>query len=114
MALLEIVKAGNPVLKQEAAVIEKVDSRLRRLLDDMAETMYKADGVGLAAPQVGIAKRFLVCHDLESDPLCLVNPEILEMDGAEVADEGCLSIPRIYAPVQRAERIHRQRLCPTG
>lgn len=106
MALLEIVKAGNPVLKQEAAVIEKVDSRLRRLLDDMAETMYKADGVGLAAPQVGKSIRCVVIDvNDENGLLELINPVIVEREGSELDTEGCLSVPDVFGTVERSARV---------
>ncbi|HNV22549.1 MAG TPA: peptide deformylase [Candidatus Hydrogenedentes bacterium] len=111
---MNIVLYPDDPLQRVATPVEHFGPQLEKLAATMLETMYEHEGVGLAAPQVGIAKRFLVCHDLESDPLCLVNPEILEMDGAEVADEGCLSIPRIYAPVQRAERIHVRAKDPLG
>ena len=106
MAVLEIVKAGDPVLKQVAAPIEKVDSRLRKLLDSMAETMYKADGVGLAAPQIGQSIRCVVI-DVNDDHglLELINPEITAREGCAVDSEGCLSVPNVFGDVERAAKV---------
>lgn len=104
MAILEVVKAGNPVLKQIAKPITKVDSRLRRLIDDMAETMYKCDGVGLAAPQVGHSIR-LVVIDVGEGLIELINPVITKREGSVTDSEGCLSVPGIYGDVVRAERV---------
>lgn len=103
---MNIVLYPDDPLLRVAASVERFGSHLEKLAATMLETMYGHEGVGLAAPQVGISKRLFVCHDLESDPMCLVNPEILETEGEEIADEGCLSIPRIYAPVPRATHIH--------
>ncbi|HOF41596.1 MAG TPA: peptide deformylase [Candidatus Hydrogenedentes bacterium] len=102
---MNIVLYPDDPLLSVAAPVERFGSHLEKLAVTMLETMYEYEGVGLAAPQVGISKRFFVCHDLESDPMCLVNPEIVEREGEEIADEGCLSIPRIYAPVPRATHI---------
>ena len=106
MALLEIVKAGDPVLKQVAEPIEKVDSKLRKLMDNMAETMYKADGVGLAAPQVGQSIR-LVVIDVgdENGLLAMVNPVITHKEGCVLDSEGCLSVPNVFGDVERAEKV---------
>lgn len=104
MAILEVVKAGNPVLKQIAKPITKIDSRLRRLIDDMAETMYKCDGVGLAAPQVGHSIR-LVVIDVGEGLIELINPVITKREGSVTDSEGCLSVPGIYGDVVRAERV---------
>ncbi len=104
MAILEVVKAGNPVLKQVAKPIKKIDSRLRRLMDDMAETMYKCDGVGLAAPQVGQSIR-LVVIDVGEGIIELINPVITHREGKVTDSEGCLSVPGIFGDVERAERV---------
>ena len=104
MAILEVVKAGNPVLKQVAKPIKKIDSRLRRLMDDMAETMYKCDGVGLAAPQVGQSIR-LVVIDVGEGIIELINPVITHREGKVIDSEGCLSVPGIFGDVERAERV---------
>jgi peptide deformylase len=87
--------------------VEGVDAAVRTLLDDMLETMYKAPGIGLAAPQVNVSKRLIVI-DLSEDrnqPLYLVNPEILEQRGETRVEEGCLSVPYIYEPVDRADWV---------
>ena len=90
MAVLEIVKAGNPVLKQKAEPISKVDSRLRKLLNDMAETMYSADGVGLAAPQVAKSIRCVVIDVGDDNGLLeLINPVITEREGTAVDSGRC-------------------------
>ena len=104
MAKLKIYEYPDPVLKQKAAPVEKVDDGLRRLLDDMLETMYAAAGVGLAAPQVGVLKRVIVIdtHDEEEGeaprPLFLVNPEIIARSEEKIChEEGCLSVPDQHA-----------------
>lgn len=106
MAVLEIVKAGDPVLKQECQVIDKVDGKLRKLMDNMAATMYKADGVGLAAPQIGQAIR-LVVIDVQDEHgfLEMVNPEIVAREGSAVDSEGCLSVPDVFGDVERAAKV---------
>lgn len=104
MAILGVIKAGNPVLKQVAEPIKKVDSRLRRLMDDMAETMYKCNGVGLAAPQIGQSIR-LVVIDVGEGLLELINPVITKQEGKVTDSEGCLSVPGIFGDVERAERV---------
>ena len=106
MALLDIKKAGDPVLKEHCTPVERVDKRLRKLLDDMAETMYEADGVGLAAPQVGEPIRMIVI-DVQDDHglIELINPEITYREGEAVDTEGCLSVPNIYGEVQRAAKV---------
>ena len=107
MARLEILEFPDERLRQKARPVEVVDDDIRRLLDDMLETMYAAPGVGLAATQVNVHKRVIVI-DVSEDkdqPLCLINPEILERDGVEEQEEGCLSVPGIFEKVRRAERV---------
>lgn len=106
MAPLKVVYYPDDPLKQQAEPIESFDGTLRKLVDDMFETMYTFEGVGLAGPQVGISKRILVLHEPEGPEMCLVNPEIVEF-GDEVAEgeEGCLSLPGIFAMVSRSTRI---------
>jgi peptide deformylase len=111
---MDIVLYPDDPLTQVAAPVENFGPKLEKVAARMLETMYEHEGVGLAAPQVGLAQRFFVCHDLETDPLCLVNPEIIDMEGEAVADEGCLSIPQIYAPVQRGTRIRVRAQDPLG
>lgn len=105
MALLQIRHFPDPVLKVKAAPVEVFDDELRQLAADMAETMYAAPGVGLAAPQVAVSRRLLVidCSSRDEGPglLSVVNPEILEADGERCEEEGCLSVPGYYANVPR-------------
>ncbi len=105
MALLEIQKAGAPVLKEKCEPIKKIDGKLRIFLDDMAETMYKFDGIGLAAPQVGRAIRAVVIDIGNGKLLELLNPEITEKEGSCVDSEGCLSVPGIFGEVERAAKV---------
>ena len=93
MAKRKIVKVGDPVLRQKCRPVEKFDSRLHTLIDDMIDTMHAADGVGLAAPQVGILRRVVVIECVEGEILELVNPKIVAFAGTQEAQEGCLSIP---------------------
>jgi peptide deformylase len=104
MSLRQLHLLGSPVLRQHSAEIENVDADTRKLIDDMLETMDAAGGIGLAANQIGIARRVAVV-DVEGDRFAMVNPKILEAEGRAVAEEGCLSIPDIYADVSRPDRI---------
>ena len=107
MALLQILHFPDPRLRLKAEPVETVDDEIRRIVDDMFETMYAAPGIGLAATQVNIQKRIIVI-DVSEDkdqPLCLINPEILERDGEEEMEEGCLSVPGFYEKVQRARHV---------
>ena len=105
----EIVIWPDPVLKQVAAPVDRVDDTVRRLLDDMADTMYAADGVGLAAPQVGVGKRVIVIDTSPRQPeqklIHLVNPEIVKTEGKTIFTEGCLSIPGEAEEVERAAKV---------
>lgn len=109
MSVLDIRLYGDPVLRQKAVRVETFDAEIRELAADMVETMYEADGVGLAAPQIGLSIRMLVAdadHAEEGRPArVFINPEILEKDGEWKFEEGCLSIPGIRADVVRPERI---------
>lgn len=107
MAKLKILEFPDPRLRTKAAPVAEVNDELRTLIDDMFETMYEAPGIGLAATQVDVHRRLLVT-DVSADrdaPYVLINPEILEMDGVTVSDEGCLSVPGYYEEVQRVEHI---------
>lgn len=104
MAVLEIKTAGNPVLKQIAEPVKKIDKRIKKLLDDMAETMYATEGVGIAAPQVGVSLRMIVV-DVDHKRYDLINPEIISREGSNVDIEGCLSCPDLFGDVERAEKI---------
>lgn len=112
MALLPILVAPDPVLKQVAKPVAAVDDAVRRLMDDMLETMYAAPGIGLAAPQVGVSKRVLVIDISRGEtneartPLYMANPEILWVsDEDSVYEEGCLSVPSHYADVTRPAAV---------
>ena len=104
MASLEIKKAGNPVLKEICKPVDRVDSKLRKLLDNMADTLYDANGVGLAAPQVGIPIRVVVI-DVGDGLIEMVNPVIRYKEGEQLGAEGCLSVPGIFGDVKRAEVV---------
>ena len=107
MPLLPILHYPDPRLHRKAAPVREVDDRIRRLISDMAETMYAAPGVGLAATQVNIHQRLLVADVSETHdrPQVLVNPEILSREGLAVREEGCLSVPGVFDEVERAARI---------
>lgn len=107
MAKLNILKYPDPRLRTVAKPIVDVTDRHRRQLDDMLETMYEAPGIGLAATQVDIHERMLVIDTSEKkvNPLVFINPEIIALDGVEVMEEGCLSVPGIYEKVERADKV---------
>jgi peptide deformylase len=124
MALLPIIETPDPVLRQISSPVETVTDALRTLIDDMFETMYAAPGIGLAAIQVGVPKRLLII-DLQEpaeeggepvrEPLVFINPEILETsDTLQLYSEGCLSVPDIYAEVERPDRIRARWLDRDG
>lgn len=104
MALRNIVKLGDPILYKKSRVVEKFDDRLAMLIDDMKETMYDGNGVGLAAVQVGILKRVVVI-DIGEGPMELVNPEITFSEGVQISQEGCLSLPGKWANTKRPQRV---------
>ncbi len=116
MAILPILHFPDPRLHNPSRPVEQVTDATRALIDDMFETMYDAPGIGLAAPQVNIFERIMVIDVSEdkSDPLVFINPEILEADGKEKMEEGCLSVPGIYEEVERAERIRVRALDRDG
>jgi len=107
MARLPIIEFPDPRLRTVARPVKDVDTRIRQLIDDMFETMYEAPGIGLAATQVDVHERLLVLDVSEdkSYPMVFINPEILSSEGSQVYQEGCLSVPGIYADVKRAENI---------
>ena len=108
MAIRNVVKKGDEVLKKVSRPVEKFDEKLWELLDDMAETMYKNEGVGLAAPQVGILRRLIVIDmgELSGGPLKLVNPRIIFQEGQqECEEEGCLSFPDCWLTTLRPQRV---------
>ena len=106
MAVLEIRRFGDPVLRQNCKKITVIDAEIQRLIDDMIETMRAHRGVGLAAPQVGVPIRLTVIELRDgSEPYVLINPEILKRKGKRVVTEGCLSLPGWFGDVQRSESI---------
>ncbi len=116
MTKLTILEFPDPRLRKKATPVEVVDDELRTLIDNMFETMYDAPGIGLAATQVDVHKRLLVC-DVSSDksaPHALINPKIVEKDGVAVYEEGCLSVPGYYEEVERANHIRVQFLDRDG
>ncbi len=104
MSLLEIHVLGSPVLRTETKPVTEITDDLRRLVEDMFETMRAAQGIGLAAPQVGRLERVAVV-DVDKEPIVLINPEIIAHSGSDRAEEGCLSIPDIYGDVDRPSRV---------
>jgi len=107
MAILTVLHYPDPRLRKIAESVHHIDNVIRQLVDDMFETMYQAPGIGLAATQVDVHKRIITIDISEdkSQPLCLINPEIINADGVEKMEEGCLSVPGIYEPVERADTI---------
>ena len=105
MAKRNIVKVGDPVLRQKCRPVEKFDSRLHVLLNDMIDTMRAADGVGLAAPQVGILRRIAVIECVEGEVLELINPKIIAYSGQQEEQEGCLSIPGEAGITRRPKHV---------
>jgi peptide deformylase len=107
MVTLEILRYPDPRLYQKAEAVAEVDESVRALVRDMAETMYAAPGVGLAATQVNVHKRVIVIDRSETRDqlLVLINPEIISREGEQYREEGCLSVPGIYEAVERAERV---------
>lgn len=104
MTVLSIRKAGDPILKEVAKPVEKIDRSIKKLVKDMFETMAEADGVGLAAPQVGESIRLVVIN-MGDGPFELINPVITERDGEQCGPEGCLSVPGLYGDVTRANKV---------
>src|SRR5579884_3633343 len=104
MTVRPILTAPDPRLQAVSTDVEKVDAEIRKLVDDMAETMYDADGIGLAAVQIGVPKRVIVM-DVGTGLIELINPEILERHGTQTGVEGCLSLPGIRGEVTRAQRV---------
>lgn len=107
MALLPILRFPDPRLRKVAAPVTNIDDSIRRLAADMAETMYEAPGIGLAATQVDVHQRLIVIDvsETKNELLVLINPEIVADEGEQVGEEGCLSVPGIFDKVERAERV---------
>ncbi|WFP52212.1 peptide deformylase [Methylomonas sp. EFPC3] len=116
MSILTILEFPDKRLRTVASEVERVDDGIRKLVDDMIETMYSAKGVGLAATQVNVHKRVIVMDVSENkdNPICLINPQIVERDGVEESEEGCLSVPGFFEKVSRAEQIKVKALDRNG
>jgi peptide deformylase len=114
MSLLPIRMLGDPVLRERGRDLERFDGSLRRLIEDMFETMYDAPGVGLAAQQVGMSSRFFVYDDGDGRRAFVANPELLDFEGSQEADEGCLSIPGPFYETPRAARVRLRGLDERG
>ena len=111
---MRIRTLGDPVLREKSRPLEEVDAETRGLIEDMADTLCQEPGrVGLAAPQVGVLKRLFV-YDLGHGPRCLVNPEIVEAEGEQPNEEGCLSLPGIYITVPRYQKVKVKCSTPSG
>lgn len=104
MALRNLRLEGDEILRKQSREIKNINERIKILADDMIETMKENDGIGLAAPQVGILKRIIVV-DIGQGPLVMVNPDILEKDGEQIINEGCLSVPNKNGNVKRPEKL---------
>ncbi len=114
MAMLPIRKGtADVILRQEAKPVPKVTKKINKLISDMLQTMYKSDGVGLAAPQVGEKLRIVVL-DVGQGPVCLINPILERQEGEEIDQEGCLSLPGIVGDVKRAAKVRVSGLGPNG
>jgi peptide deformylase len=116
MAILQILEYPDPRLRTHAVPVGEVDDSLRKLVDDMLETMYMAPGIGLAATQVDVHRRLLVADVSEDhdEPRCFINPEIIASEGIETTEEGCLSVPGVYECIERAETIRIRALDRDG
>ncbi len=116
MSKLTILEFPDKRLRNVAKPVETVDEEVKQLVEDMLETMYDAKGIGLAATQVNVHKRVIVIDVSEekNDPICLINPDILEQEGDEESEEGCLSVPGFFENVKRAESITVQALNQQG
>ena len=105
MALRNIVVEGDPILRKHCREVDEVNDRIRMILDDMIDTMREAKGVGLAAPQIGMMRRMFVAEPAPGSVYCFVNPEIVQLEGAQESEEGCLSVPGYIGLVERPEKI---------
>lgn len=116
MTVLTILEYPDPRLRTVASPVVEVNAEIRQLLDDMLETMYQAPGIGLAATQVNVHQRILVMDVSESkdQPICLINPELVSQEGLAISDEGCLSVPGVTEPVERAEMVQIRALDRDG
>ncbi len=118
MAVLEILKFPHPILKRKTESVETVDGKIKQLIQDMTETMYHAQGIGLAACQIGVPKRVIVVDVSPLDPehgfFALINPEIMDEEGEVEHEEGCLSVPECFEKIKRKEKVRVRGLSPEG
>lgn len=115
MAIRNIRKKGEEVLRKKSKIVENIDNRTLTLIEDMIDTMYEADGVGLAAPQVGILKRIFVIDVYDGEGTrVFINPEILESSGSQIGEEGCLSAPGEFGEVERPNYVKVKALNENG
>ncbi len=114
MAILPIRTIPDPVLRQKASRVKTIDKSIKKLIDEMLETMHSASGVGLAAPQVGMPLRVIVIGIPDEEELALINPQIVRRTGERLVTEGCLSIPGYFAQVARAELVRAKGIDRTG
>ena len=114
MTVLPIRTVPDPVLRQKASRVKTIDKSVKKLIDEMLETMHSASGVGLAAPQLGIPLRVIVIGIPEEEEIALINPQIVRRTGERLVTEGCLSIPGYFAQVPRAELVRAKGLDRTG
>ena len=105
MAILKVLTVPEPVLRQKSKRLKSVDDSIRKLADDMIETMHAASGVGLAAPQVGVPLRVIVIGMPDEEEFVLINPEVVRRSGERLVTEGCLSVPGYFGEIQRAQRV---------
>lgn len=105
MAIRKIRHEGDPILRKKSKTVVEMNERTKELIEDMIETMQEAEGAGLAAPQVGILKRIFIVDVDESGPIVMINPEIIQTDGCQVGEEGCLSIPGYFSEVERPNYV---------
>ena len=113
MATRTIRISGDDILRKKSKVVDEINQRVLLLIKDMKETMYNSKGLGLAAPQVGILKRIIVI-DVGNGPIALINPEIVEMEGSSISNEGCLSIPGVQKNVGRPGKVIVKALSEMG
>jgi peptide deformylase len=118
MAILEIKKYPDEILKTRASFVDEINGNIQKLIDDMIETMYKANGVGLSAPQVGVSKRIIVVdtspRQQNQSLIVLINPEIINSEGEIISEEGCLSLPGFITRLQRKQKVFVKGLDKNG
>ncbi|MBO5417567.1 MAG: peptide deformylase [Clostridia bacterium] len=114
MAVRNVRTEENPVLREKCVEVPSITDGIKRLINDMFETMYEFDGVGLAAPQIGIAKKIVVIDDRDGNKLALINPVITESRGEQISEEGCLSLPGFAGRVKRPEFVKVEALNVDG